>query len=257
MIFFHSVFAGDQCITLENTDFHSLIRVRRKKEKDTLFLVNIQKKSNTLSCPYFKYTITRITKKYATLEKISETQYPWFIGNIHLYWGICDTKTITTALPMLNQLGVEKITFVRCQRTQGNIKLSQKFWEKCNTILRSSCEQTGRNTLMDLSEISFQDYITQVKHHKNNAYVCDFTGSLFSENEIKKIRELKTIPNTNISHTQEYSFLIGPEGGFSPEEITTLQTLQENNIVSIRKFNTPLVLKSENACILVSALFSI
>lgn len=249
MLFFHCIQAGEKKIILEDTDFHSLIRVRRKKVNDEVICVNIQK--NISNAVYSTYKIFEITKKNAVLHLISQKEEVAFSGKIHLFWGVCDVKTITATLPMLNQMGVSKITFVQCERSQGNIKLNDKFFEKCETILRASCEQSGRNRLMNLESVSFDDYINRIKSCSNlqNNYICDFNNSLFSDLEI--------IDFKNSTHDKKVSFLIGPEGGFSEQEREKCKKLSKENRVKIRQFNTSSVLKSETACMLVSSFFCV
>jgi len=253
MIFFHHTNAGQKNITLENTDFHSLIRVRRKRVQDTIVFIHIETNSSYTTdtdknyVTYYTYTIEKISKKSAELTLISKEIEEKFIGNIHLFWGICELKTITSTLPFLNQMGVEKITFVQCERSQGNIKLTEKVIEKCKTILRSSCEQCGRNTLMKIENIDFDTYIQDIseKHSENSElnYICDFSGAYFSSKEITNCKK-------NTSH-----FFIGPEGGFSEKEKNMFQELAQKKLVKIRKFSTNLILKSETACITTASFF--
>jgi len=261
MLFYHNTHAGEKTIQLENTDFHSLIRVRRKKQDDTIIFINIaknyshntQKIHNTIN--YYEYKIINISKKNAELHLISEKIEELFYGKLHLYWGICELKTITSTLPFLNQLGIEKITFVKCERTQGNIKLTEKVLEKFTTILRSSCEQSGRNTLMKIDIIGFEEYIDSISEKKSEQnYICDFSGEHFSNKEIINFRNSTNSENIN---NNLYNFLIGPEGGFSEKEKEKFNELSQKKLVKIRKFNTNLVLKSENACIAVSSFFSL
>ena len=255
MLFFHQTQAGEKNITLENTDFHSLIRVRRKKVDDTVIFMNLNDNSHNSTVNYYKYKISYISKKYANVELISHTKENKFTGKLHLFWGICELKTITTTLPTLNQMGVEKITFVQCERSQGNIKLSNKILEKFNTILQSSCQQCGRNSLIQIDEISFSDYIEYISTKTTepnipNNYICNFQENIFSNNEILEFKK-----STNNTENTQYTFFIGPEGGFSPKEVTEFKQLEEKKYAHIRKFNTPLVLKSESACIAVAGFF--
>jgi 16S rRNA (uracil1498-N3)-methyltransferase len=263
MLFFHNIHAGKKQIKLENTDFHSLIRVRRKKIDNNIIFVNIQNNvPNNIDSNinnniyYYTYKIINISKKSADLELISEKKYENFTGKFHLYWGICELKTITSSLPILNQMGVEKITFVRCERSQGNVKITDKVLEKFKTILLSSCEQCGRNTLMQIDIINFEEYIQNIseeKFEKNyENYICDFSPEYFSDKEILNFKNNNNNRNNNL-----YNFLIGPEGGFSPNEKEKINELSQKKLVKIRKFNTSLVLKSESACFTVASFFII
>lgn len=56
-------------------------------------------------------------------------------------WCVIDIKSIKKVLPMLNELGVSRITFVYCDRSQINIKLDFARFER---ILEASMQQCGR-----------------------------------------------------------------------------------------------------------------
>jgi len=255
MLFFHYTQAGKTHIKLENRDFHSLIRVRRKKRDDTILFANITENQSNSKVNYYKYKISHISKKYADLELLSSREENKFTGKLDLFWGICELKTITSTLPILNQIGVEKITFVQCQRSQGNVKFTNKILEKFNTILQSSCQQCGRNSLMQIDEINFDQYLEYINtnttiNHTQNHYICNFQENIFSNNEIREFKNSKNNKDNNF-----YSFFIGPEGGFSQDEVDKLTQAEEKKYANIRKFNTPLVLKSESACITVAGFF--
>ena len=218
MIFFFHTNAGEKKIILENIEYHSLVRVRRKKMGEKIELRNLIDEKK------YEYIIVQTEKRKAYLELVSEKKERKKNINkkyFHLGWGICDAKTIYSTLPMLNQLGVSKISFVKCERSQGNISLSS---EKIKNILISSCEQCGRNNIMEWEELSFDEFLKQ----NPETFICDFEGRKFLTTE-----KIETI-------------FIGPEGGFSLKEKNKFP--KEN----IRKFSGDTVLKSETACVIIS-----
>ena len=73
-----------------------------------------------------------------------------FIENskkIHLAWCVVDPKTIYENIASLNELGVDKITFVYSDFSQKNFKIN---FEKLEKILINSSSQCGRSSIIKL-----------------------------------------------------------------------------------------------------------
>lgn len=221
MIFFYHPQAGERELICRDDQYHSLVRVRRVREGDSLQL------QNCMDSKEHDYLVTEIQKKQIILTLQSSqkgVRTNKQKTHIHLGWGICDAKTVYSTLPFLNQLGVGKISFVACSRSQGNIVLSD---EKIQKILISSCEQSGRSTFMQWEYISIAEYMKKYPE----SYISDFNGAEWKENEL----------------SAQKSVLVGPEGGFTEEERNMFKKER------IRSLNTSLVLKSETACITLAS----
>jgi len=136
---------------------------------------------------------------------------------LHLIWCIIDTKVIERTLPMLNQLGLSKITFVYCERSQKNFKIDLQRVEK---ILISSSQQCGRTTLMEIEVVNDLEKVLDMYH---DIALLDFGGS------------------TNYEGVQKV--LLGCEGGFSQSE---QEKLQNNYKIG---FKSDYILKSETAAV--------
>lgn len=215
MIFFYSSEAGQKNIFFQNDEYHYLVRVKRHRVGDTLILQNMK------DAIRFFYTIIEITKKTMLLELVSQESFPEIILSSHLAWGMCDAKTIYDTLPALNQLGVKKISFLKTDRSQGNIRLSS---EKLNTICIQSSQQCGRNHLLEWEVLDFDDFISAYPH----AVLCDISGeSILSESISKNI-----------------PIMIGPEGGWSEQEKEKIPLSQRFRLA------TPFVLRSEVAAVI-------
>jgi 16S rRNA (uracil1498-N3)-methyltransferase len=120
-------------------------------------------------------------------------------------------------------MGVEKITFIYCKRSQKSFKLDFKRLEK---ILLNSSQQSGRSKMMDLEVAESLEKFLEL--YPNSKMLN------FSKNNFVEKSSFETI-------------VVGCEGGFSQEEI---ELFKEDNIIG---FDTPLVLKSESAvCALAS-----
>ncbi len=205
-------------LSLLGDEHRYIFKVRRHKEGDKLYLRNLQ--DDIL----YTYKIQSLSKKEALLELQSQKIYKVATKkNLHIGWCIIDPKSIEKVLPTLNELGVEKITFIYCQRSQKSFKIDTKRWEK---IILNSSQQCGRSTLMILDTsptlIDFLEY-------NPSSYLLNFSDTKLSTKE-----SVETI-------------IIGCEGGLTIEEI---ELFHPKDIIGL---DTPLILKSESAVTAVAS----
>ena len=214
---YHINCADDNLIIKDDT-YRYLFKARRHKIEDEIFFRNL--KDNKI----YKYIVKSISKKEAVLslasfeEKIVESN-----KSLHIGWSIIDNKLVEKYITSLNEIGVEKITFVYSSFSQKNFKPNI---EKLNKILINSSQQCGRSSLMKLD---ICDSITSFLNDYPNCKVIDF-----SENRISDKSEIETI-------------LIGTEGGFSKEE---RDLFADRNIIGLE---SSLILRSETAAISVAS----
>jgi len=211
--------AGAPTLALSGDDHRYLFKVRRHKAEDTLYLRNL---TDTY---IYGYEVVTIDKRSVTLSCISKEKLEINAPKkLHIGWCIIDPKNIEKILPSLNELGVGKISFIYCQRSQKSFKPDFK---RLNKILLNSSQQSGRSSMMELEVVETLQIFLQ-KYPQS--YMLNF-----SEKSIENAKEdIETI-------------LIGCEGGFSEEEISLFD---REKIVG---FTTPLVLKSETAVCAVAA----
>jgi len=208
--------SGNQTLELEGELYKYIVRVRRYKEGDKLHFRNL--KNDTL----YKYTIENISKKTLTLTLFSKSFEKKSIDKkLHIFWCIIDPKIIIKTLPFLNQIGVTKITFVYCDRSQKNFKIDLL---KLKSILINSSQQSGRTHLMELEVVN--ELKTILSKNSDLAFL-DFGGE-------KSFKRLKKV-------------LIGCEGGFSEEERELLK--KQEKIA----FDSQNILKSETAVVAVAS----
>lgn len=216
MQFVYDKFSSQDLLTIRDENYRYLFRARRLKVGDSVEFRNL------CDDVLYRYFIEDIGKKEATLrlqdkKKTSKSN----LKILHLIWCIIDPKIIYNTLPMLNQMGVSKITFVYCDRSQKNFKID---FEKCQKILINSCQQCGRTDLIEIEALNTLDDV--LKKYKDFA-VLDFGGESASD---------------GVS-----SYLIGCEGGFSEYE---REKLVNNYKLGLK---TNLILKSETAALAVAA----
>jgi len=207
--------AGEDQIKIEGEDHKYLFRVRRFEKGKVISLRNL--KDHNL----YRYKIDSIAKKDALLI-LESTQVDEQIDEkyVHILWCIIDPKILYQTLPMLNQIGVSKISFIYCARSQKNFKVDL---DKARKILINSSQQCGRVKLMQLEILS--DLNEAIELYKDFA-VMDFGGDL-------EWGDLN-------------SALIGCEGGFSDDE---RNRLNKHRKIGIKSAN---ILKSETATLIFS-----
>ena len=201
--------SGRESITLKDSDYRYIVRVRRHKRDDIIHLRNL--KDNIL----YSYKIIDITKRDALLN-LKESRYLEIKADrkLHIGWCIIEPKNIERVLPMLNEIGVDSISFIYCKRSQKSFRVDLKRLEK---ILINSSQQSGRSSLMRLEIIDSLEEFLEL-YPKSN--LLNFSNNYILSKDIESI-------------------VIGCEGGFTQDEVSLFK-----DIVGL---NTPMVLKSESA----------
>ena len=212
--------SGVASLTLEGDAHRYIFKVRRHREGETIALRNLEDEQ------IYLYTITTLSKKEAelTLEK-SEILSVKAKRDLHIAWCVIDPKSVEKVLPTLNEMGVDKITFIYCERSQKSFKPDFKRLEK---ILLNSSQQSGRSSLMRL-------------------YMAKDLHSFLEKN--KDVVMLNFSEQTLVEGSNIETFVVGCEGGFTADEVAMFEV---KNIVGL---DTSLILKSESAvCAITSKL---
>ncbi|MDM5272274.1 16S rRNA (uracil(1498)-N(3))-methyltransferase [Sulfurovum sp. zt1-1] len=218
MLYLYNTLAGQPSLILEGDDHRYIFKVRRHKVDDILYLRNLE------DGLIHRYLITQMDKRNATLilqeSKILEVKAK---HDLHIGWCMIDPKSVEKVLPSLNEMGVAKITFIYCDRSQKSFKPDFKRWEK---ILLNSSQQSGRSEMMqfDISE-NLKAFIAE----NPQSYLLNF-----SEHTLSSGMTIDTI-------------VIGCEGGLTEKEVALFA---QERVVG---FDTPLVLKSESAACAVAS----
>lgn len=212
MLYLYHKEAGKSQLSLLGDKHRYIFKVRRHKVEDTLYLRNLE------DGLLHHYLITEIDKRAVTLE-LQESQTLEIKAKmpLHIGWCVIDPKNIEKVLPSLNEMGVEKITFIYCKRSQKSFKVDFKRLEK---ILLNSSQQSGRSEMMHLE---MADDLETFLHKYPQSKMLNF-----SDNRLSQVHKIETI-------------VIGCEGGFHEDEIVLFK---EDAILGL---DTPLVLKSESA----------
>ena len=218
MLYLYHKEAAKPQLSLTGDEHRYIFKVRRHKADDILHLRNLE--DDLL----YSYKITSIDKRTVLLTLMESRDIQIKASkSLHIGWCLIDPKSIEKVLPSLNEMGVEKITFIYCKRSQKSFKLDFKRLEK---MLLNSSQQSGRSEMMTLETAeSLENFLEE-----------------YPQSKMLNFSETNFISNTSIE-----TIVIGCEGGFHEEEAALFK---EENIVG---FETPLVLKSESAaCALAS-----
>ena len=206
-------------LTLKGDLHKYLIKVRRHEEGNELSMRN-KDDITTLH----KYKIVSVDGRSLDLElissKIDEVKSE---KELHIAWCVIDLKSIEKVLPSLSEIGVSKISFIYCDRSQKNFKLDFK---RLDRIVEASMQQSGRTSIVEFDTYkNIAAFIAAFPDTK----VFDFTDNILSgDSEFKRV-------------------LIGCEGGFSKDEKELLKSQE------VFRLDTPMVLRSESAVMAVAS----
>lgn len=204
---------GKDILEIKDEIYNYLFRARREKKGSIVPFRNLKDRY------IYYYKIDEVKKRVAilVLEKKEEKE---IIPNreLHIGWCLIDPKIVEKSIHFLNEIGVKKISFIYCDRSQKNFKLKL---DKLQKIVISSSQQCGRSSLM---EFEILNSIDEFLEKYRDFVVINFSKKMLNSKKPKRV-------------------LIGCEGGFSKEELNKLEKYE------ILGFNTNLVLKSETAAI--------
>ena len=218
LIYVLDVNAGKKQFSIKGELHKYLVKVRRHTLDDELYFRN-KEDIKTLH----RYKILSVDGRSLDMELLSsEINEIKSEKELHIAWCVIDAKSIEKVLPTLCEMGVSRISFIYCDRSQKNFKLDFKRFDR---IVEASMQQSGRTSLM-----TFDTY-------KNiAAFIAEFADTKvfdFTENILQGDSDFKRV-------------LIGCEGGFSKNE---KEFLQSQDVFSL---NTPMVLRSESAVVAVA-----
>lgn len=211
--------AGKSEITVSGDEYKYVIKVRRHTVGDVLAF----RHRSDLNEEYrYRLEGNDGRKAYFILE--SHRHLPCEAPRkLHLGWCVIDPKTVEKVLPMLTEMGVAKITFIQCHRSQRNFRFD---FERFERIMESSIMQCGRTSVIEFSESSS---LSEFLNAHPQSVILDFGGEALNAEE-----ELETV-------------VIGCEGGFHESERTLFAQHK------IRHFSSPMILRSESAAVAIAS----
>jgi len=219
LIYLFNERAGQTLLTLKGEIHKYLIKVRRHSLGDELAF-----RSRENISTLYKYKIVELEPRTAVLELISSSVVEVNAKKeLHIAWCVIDAKSVEKVLPSLCEIGVSRISFIFCDRSQKNFKPDFKRYER---IIEASMQQSGRTSILAFDTYkSVSAFIQEYPDTK----VFDFTDNILSgDSDFKRV-------------------LIGCEGGFSADEKELLKSKD------VFRLNSPMVLRSESAVMAVAS----
>ena len=175
----------------------------------------------------WRCSIAEVLKKGVLLRAEEQVRPQTTVPDVHLLIAVVKKSALEFAVEKATELGVAKIGLIQTDRTQvQHVRL-----DRLDAIAIESAEQTGR---MDVPVIDATRRLTEVLDDwdaTRKLMFCDETGG---EPAIAAIQAAGTGP---------WTILIGPEGGFSPDERDLLRALPFTTAVSLG----PRVLRADTA----------
>ncbi len=220
--------------SLTNDDIFHILKVMRMKIFDTFEIVNDK--------GVFLVKITSITPfLYDFVKEIEENNE--LNGYIRLLYCIPKGEKIDLVIQKAVELGVNEIVLINSSRSIAKIdnKNKAKKFERFSKIIKEASEQSKRDKLLKLDEV--------IDFKEINKYKADFSFIAF-ENESKN-DEIKILSYLNNLKGKCVNILIGPEGGFSMEEVEYAK-INGFILTSLGKR----ILRSETACFSLISLLS-
>ena len=222
----------NQIIILDEFASHHALRVMRVKVDDFLVLFNGDG---------FEYRgrVSDINKKTINVEILSkEKNNSESPININLFQSISSNEKMDMVIQKATELGLSSIQPIFTSRS--TIKLSMDRTKKrlihWKQVSISACEQSGRSKIPTIkSPIGFDQISEGIKTNSLNLL-------LHPDN----LEESSNLPN---EYSGDINVFIGPEGGFSQDEVLLLK---KQNCINIQL--GPRILRTETAPLAIIAI---
>ena len=223
----------NQIIILDEFASHHALRVMRVKVNDPLILFNGDGFD-------YKGQVNGINKKTISVEILSkEKNSNESPISINLFQSISSNEKMDMVIQKATELGVSSIQPIFSSRS--TIKLSLDRIKKrlihWRQVSISACEQSGRSKIPTIrSPIGFDQITEEIK----------ITNSL---NLVLHPDSLEQSSNLPQKYSGDINIFIGPEGGFSQDEVLLLK---KQNCINIQL--GPRILRTETAPLAIIAI---
>lgn len=179
----------------------------------------------------WRCTIAEVLKKGVVLRAEEQVRAQTTVPDVHLLIAVVKKSALEFAVEKATELGAARIGLVTTRRTQGD----RVRMDRLEAIAVESAEQTGR---LDVPAIDLPEKLeTRLDGWDSGAdsgrrlMFCDETGGEPAMTALAA------------AGGGSWAILIGPEGGFSPEERARLRALPFTTAVSLG----PRVLRADTA----------
>ncbi len=108
--------AKEQTLLISGEKHRYLFKVRRVKQGEIIPFRNLE------DSYLYSYRVLSINRKEALFELVSKKYFEVLPKkSVHIGWCIIEPKNVEKTLPFLHEIGVEKIIFIYCERSQRRL----------------------------------------------------------------------------------------------------------------------------------------
>ncbi len=205
-----------------------LTQVMRLKAGDDLLVVNGRDGE-------WRCTVAEVLKKGVILRAEEQVRPQTFGPDLELIVSVVKKARVETIVEKAAELGARRVRLVLTKRTNADrIRL-----DRLDAIAEEAAEQTGRMDVPAVGDPIKLDALLDGWETGRRLMFCDETGGAPA---VSSLRDAGEGP---------WSILIGPEGGFSPEEGERLRSLPFTTAVSLG----PRILRADTAAIAAMTLW--
>ena len=205
-----------------------LTQVMRLKAGDDLLVFNGRDGE-------WRCTVAEVLKKGVILRAEEQVRPQTFGPDLDLIVAVVTKARVETIVEKAAELGARRVRLVLTKRTNADrIRL-----DRLDAIAEEAAEQTGRMDVPAVDDPIKLDALLDGWETGRRLMFCDETGGAPA---VSSLRDAGEAP---------WSILIGPEGGFSPEEGERLRSLPFTTAVSLG----PRILRADTAAIAAMTLW--
>ena len=187
----------------------------------------------------WRCTVAEVLKKGVILRAEEQVRPQTFGPDLELIVAVVKKARVETIVEKAAELGARRVRLVLTKRTNADrIRL-----DRLDAIAEEAAEQTGRMDVPAVDDPIKLDALLDGWETGRRLMFCDETGGA------PAISALAAAGAG--AQEQKWSILIGPEGGFSPEEGERLRSLPFTTAVSLG----PRILRADTAAIAAMTLW--
>lgn len=212
----------NQEVVLSENQSHYIQRVMRLKKGDTLLLFNGRDGE-------WKAQIVETLKKTTRVFLTSQSRPPGDEGDLWLLFSPLKPKRQEFLIEKATELGVSCLWPVHCERTS----IPRVNLNKMHMHVQEAAEQCGRLTLPEIKPLI--PFSTLLKSWSQDRHL------LFGDETLNS----PCLGDINVDPQRAYAFLVGPEGGFTEQELIHLKSMAYSQGVTL----SSVILRSETAAL--------
>lgn len=183
----------------------------------------------------WRASVAEVLKKGVILRAEEQVRPQTYGPDLELIVAVVKKARVETIVEKAAELGARRVRLVLTQRTNADrIRL-----DRLDAIAEEAAEQTGRLDVPAVDDPVRLDALLNGWEDGRRLMFCDETGGAPAVSALRAAGE------------GPWSILIGPEGGFSPEEGERLRSLPFSTAVSLG----PRILRADTAAITAMSLW--